>query len=187
MRARRSPGLRNIGRDARGASAVEFALIAPVLILLYFGIAEYCQALMAERKASHVAATVGDLVAQNDTLTASQLTDIFNISSMVLAPFPAAKLKMCVANVTMGSNNVAKATWGQAYNGGACYAANATVPLPKNAADSTKPFVNAGESVIYSQAQYTYTSPVKYLLKQDITFTETFYLRPRKSDSVTCC
>jgi Flp pilus assembly protein TadG len=34
-------------RDRRGVSAVEFAFIAPVLILFYFGVAELCSALLA--------------------------------------------------------------------------------------------------------------------------------------------
>jgi hypothetical protein len=37
-----------------------------------------------------------------------------------------------------------------------------------------------------SQVQYTYQSPLNYLIKSAITWTPTFYLRPRVSTTVTC-
>ena len=36
--------------DRRGVSAIEFAFIAPVMILMYFGVAELTQGMMAERR-----------------------------------------------------------------------------------------------------------------------------------------
>ena len=39
-------------RDRRGVAAVEFAFVAPVLILIYMGLAEVTMALMAERRGS---------------------------------------------------------------------------------------------------------------------------------------
>ena len=37
-------------RDRRGAAAVEFAFIAPVLIIMYCGLAELSQAMMAQHR-----------------------------------------------------------------------------------------------------------------------------------------
>ena len=93
-------------RDQRGVAAVEFALIAPVLIAMYFGLAEYCQAMMADRKATHVASSIGDLVAQSDQVTAADLADIFAIGKPLIAPFPTTDLKIRVASVK-NTNNVA--------------------------------------------------------------------------------
>jgi Flp pilus assembly protein TadG len=171
----------------RGASAVEFAIIAPVMILLYFALVEYCQAYMAERKASHVAATLGDLIAQNDAVTAAQVGDMFNISGMVLSPLSVNQLQMCVVSVSLdstGKNPVV--LWGQGYKTTVCAKKGDSFTLPKSTIDPTKPFINPGESVIFSKAMFTYKSPVSYAIKQDIVFTETFYMRPRKSDTVTC-
>ncbi len=51
-------------RDARGVSAVEFALIAPVMITLLLGSVELSDVMIADRKATSVASTTADLVAQ---------------------------------------------------------------------------------------------------------------------------
>src|SRR3569623_1736057 len=80
---RRLPGMRmktsiwsRLRTDQRGASAVEFAMIAPLMLMFYFGLTELCQAMLAERRVSHVASAVGDLVTQTDKLTPADLPDI---------------------------------------------------------------------------------------------------------------
>src|SRR3954471_24418606 len=102
---------RRFRRDERGVSAVEFALIAPFMILLYFGLVELCQALIAERKASHVASAVGDLVAQSESVTKAtggsgptSLVDIYSIGSSIMAPFPTTDLKIGITSVTADVN-----------------------------------------------------------------------------------
>ncbi len=63
-RAVRTGLLKRLLQDRRGVSAIEFALIAPVMITIYFGLIEFSQGYMAERRAGHVASMVADLVAQ---------------------------------------------------------------------------------------------------------------------------
>ncbi|MDP2765777.1 MAG: pilus assembly protein, partial [Brevundimonas sp.] len=41
---------RRLSGDERGVSAVEFAMLAPVLIAFYFGMAEFCQGFMAQKR-----------------------------------------------------------------------------------------------------------------------------------------
>lgn len=48
-------------RDRHGMSAVEFALIAPVLIMIYVGVAEINSLLTVYRRTATVAATAADL------------------------------------------------------------------------------------------------------------------------------
>src|SRR5690606_24990997 len=55
--------------DERGVSAIEFAMIAPVLIVFYMGMTEFCQGFMAQKRMGHVSATVADLIAQEETIT----------------------------------------------------------------------------------------------------------------------
>ena len=71
---------RRLRADSRGVSAVEFALIAPVILLFYFALTEFCQAQMAQKRVNHVAATIGDLVAQNGQLTRSEVDSFLPVS-----------------------------------------------------------------------------------------------------------
>ena len=52
-------------RNARGGlAATEFALIAPVMLAIYFGVTELCDGLTANMKVTGVASAAGDLYAQ---------------------------------------------------------------------------------------------------------------------------
>ena len=68
--------LRGFLADKRGVSAVEFALIAPILIMIYLALAELTLGMMASRRTSHLAATIGDLAAQSENLTDANITSI---------------------------------------------------------------------------------------------------------------
>lgn len=185
----RRPGLvARLRRDRRGATAVEFALIAPVMIAMYFGLAEYCQAMMADRKATHVASSLGDLVAQSSQVSASDMVDIFALGKTLMAPFPPGDLKMRVSNVVVSTVNnkpVAKVDWSE-NSGWSDRPKDEVVTLPASSTDPNKPFLAAGETAIMSEVQYSYDSPVDYFLKDKVVFNETFYLRPRKSSTVPC-
>lgn len=169
--------LRRFARDQRGVSAVEFALIAPLLIAFYLGMAETTQAMMAKRRASHVAATIGDLVAQDQSFTNAELADVWTIGNVLLSPFPVAPLKMRITSVTANSAGVAKVDWSEP-KGMADIADGATwTGIPTG-------LIAAGQSLIIAQTSYAYDSPIKEYVPNTMNFTEIYYLRPRKITTV---
>ena len=170
--------LNRFRKDKRGVAAVEFALVAPVLILLYTGLAELTLAMMAERQAAHSASVVGDLVAQSVSMNAAQMGDIFNVGNAIMKPFPAATLNFRVTSVKADANGVPKVVWSQGHGLGAL-AAGATVSgFPVN-------LLAAGESVIEADVAYTYTSQIMQVLPAPITYSDSFYLKPRRTPEVT--
>jgi len=95
--------IRRAGGDARGVAAVEFALILPLMLVLYIGTAELTSALMANRKMTVVARALSDLVAQetdeNNGVTETTLNNIFAAASAIMSPFDTAHLQMTVSSV----------------------------------------------------------------------------------------
>ena len=170
--------VRRFAKDRQGVAAIEFALIAPVLVLLYCGIAELGQAFLADSRTSHVASAVGDLVAQTDTLTSANVDDIFTIGATIMAPFPTSSLQMRVTSVTADPTGKPLVTWSRSYGG---------YPILKPTNPVTVPIVMAaGDSVIMTQSQYQYTSVIQYILPHALTYTAAYYLKPRRSTQVTC-
>lgn len=170
--------LKHLGSDQRGVAAIEFALIAPVAILLYCGLAELTMAMMAERRAAHTASVVADLVSQTPSVTAAQMTDIFNIGNSLIYPFTATPLQLRVTGVTADAQGVARVTWSQGHGLGALTGGAAVSGVPAN-------LLAAGDSIIMADVQYAYTSPLRMTLPNALTFRDTFYLKPRRSPSVT--
>ena len=166
-------------RDAKGVSAVEFAFIAPVLIICYFGLAELCGAMLSERKASLIASEIGDLVAQGTTMNTAGITDIFAVANTVMAPLPTTTLKMRISSITADSTgNTYTVAWTKTQGSWSpAVAAGDVVSVPAG-------LLAANGDVIRSEVQYTYTSPVSDFVKTPLTFNETFYLIPRQSAAV---
>lgn len=164
--------------DERGVSAVEFALIAPVMIAFYFGMAEFCQGYMAQKRMGHVSAMVADLVAQEETVATANLDDIFQIGGLIMKPFSTTPLKQRVSSVTQTAG-VAKVVWSRGSGGWAARPVDDVITLPAG-------LLANGESIIVSEATYDYDSPVDYLMPAVTRFSHTYYLRPRTANNVIC-
>ena len=165
-------------KDKRGVSAIEFAFIGPVLILAYFGLAELCGAMLAERKASHAASAIGDLVAQASSIHDSDISNIFNIGAIVMAPNSSTTLGMRVTSIQAGSTATATTVgWSDASGTMTANTVGASIAVPAN-------MIAANQSLIRSDVTYTYNVPVAYLLPSAFTYNYTFYLRPRLVDPI---
>lgn len=162
-----------------GASAVEFALIAPALIAMYFGIAELSQGMMSSNKTGEVASSIGDLATQNSCLTNAQVSDIFSIGTLLIKPFASSGLTMRLSSLTSNaSTGTVKVDWSDG-NGMAALGVGSTQSVPSG-------LIQKGQTVILAEANYKYTSPVNIFVSSNgVTFSKRYYLRPRKSDSIT--
>ena len=177
----RSGALVRFWRDRRGVSAIEFALIAPVMLVIYFGLVELCQGYMANRRASHTASIVADLVAQADETSTKDLTSVFAIGKMIMRPFSSADLSIRVSSVTMDANGVARVDWSRGND-------KALTARVKNAPVSDLPagLIERGESLILGETEFKYTSAFAQVVKQPIYFKRSYYLRPRTQDRIAC-
>ncbi len=165
--------------DRRGVSAIEFALVAPILIMAYLGLSELTLGMMAARRTSHLTATIGDLAAQSDTLTDANITDLFAIANSMMAPFSTGtSLKIRLTSVTMGTDNKARTDWSKAQN---------MTPYADNTVLSTitTAQITANQSLMMTEVEYDWVSPIGNLLPGTSAFKDTFYHHPRNGAKVT--
>ena len=177
--------LKRLGLDQRGVSAVEFAFIAPVMILFYFGMVETCQIMMAERRTVRAASAIADLVAQAPgqiTVTGTGgINDIFEIADTLMTPFvTGTDLKVCLLSIVSDNNNVKTVDWRQVKNAAACPADGATVT------DVPAGLMSANQSLVMARVTYSYSGAANKVIKVNPSFTRTFYLRPRRSFKIEC-
>ncbi len=166
--------------DRRGVSAVEFALIAPVVIALYVGAIELGNALTINRRTSEVASTAADLAAQVKTVSDSDLKDITSAASSILTPYPPTPLKIILSSVVADANNTTKVAWSYATNGASPRATNSIYTVPAG-------LTQANSSVIVAEVTYAFTPLLNlkgYANPGSFTMSRTFYSRPRKSLTV---
>jgi len=174
VRARRP--VRRLLRDKRGVSAVEFAMLLPLMVTLYLGGVEISQAVAIDRKVTLVARTLGDLVAQATTVTNAEMTNILNAATAVVQPYDISKLKITVSSVVIDSSGVAKIAWSDTKNGTArTVGTTVTLPTALNTAST---------SLIWAETEYAYTPTIGYVITGTKNLKDQIYLRPRLSDSV---
>jgi Flp pilus assembly protein TadG len=169
--------LQSLGRDQKGVSAVEFAMLLPLMITLYLGVVEISQGVAIDRKVTLTARTVADLASQVSSINNADMTNMLNASAAVVAPFAAANMKVTVSAVAIDGNGAATVTWSDTLNGTKrAVGSAATVPTALNIPNST---------LIWSEVSYNYVPTIGYVLTGPLNLTDQIYMRPRLSDTVT--
>lgn len=176
--------LRRFRRNESGLAALEFALIAPLLVTLLLGTIEICDALECHQKVTMLASTGADLVSQATTVTSSDMSNVFAAMNAVIYPYPSSGAKIVITSVISDGNGGGTVDWSRAQNTSALTSGAAvTIPsglMPK--ADCPKDAC----SVILAQVDYGYTSPIGSFIVGTMSMTDSFYARPRRSATVTC-
>ena len=172
-----SQRLAGFRQDERGVSAVEFAMLLPLMITLYLGTVEISQGVGIDRKVTLTTRTTADLASQVSSINNSDMTNLLNASSAVIAPYDVTKLKVTVSLVTIDANGQAKVTWSDTFQG-TKRAVGSTVTLP--AALNV-----ANTSLIWSEVAYTYKPTIGYVVTGTLNLSDQIYMRPRLSDTVT--
>ena len=164
---------RRFRRDRRGVSAVEFALIAPFMILLYLGGVEVSLALSVDRKITSTASAIADLVAQDDVVSDGEMADILNAGNVIVAPFDSTPLEIRVTSVLMRGDGQVEVQWSDA-RGMTPYSEGASVNIPDGV-------LIPNRSVIMVEVDYRYETLFNQLGVSQLDISEVFYLRPRRS------
>ncbi len=170
------PILTRLLGDRRGTAAVEFAFVAPLMILMYCGLAETTQGMMASRRAAHVATTIGDLTAQQSQINAATVADIFVVGKAIMVPFPTATLNMRITSVKADSGGTPKVVWSQGYG--------SLAPLSGTVTGVPAGLIGPNESTIQAEVSYTYTSSIQKTLPGPIVLSQKSFLKPRKGAEV---
>jgi hypothetical protein len=111
-----------------GNVAVEFALAAPVLIMLMLASAELARFVILHQKMDRVATTISDLVSRAETINESEMTDILTAAGEVAFPYDLANLGVViVSSVTNPDGNGAIVAWQR--SGGGSYSGTSHLGL----------------------------------------------------------
>ena len=162
--------LERLARDQRGVSAVEFALLAPLMIGLYLGCAEISDGVAADRKVSLIAAAVANLTSQVTTISSSDMTNILAASSAIVVPYSSTNLKITVSCLNIDANKTVTTKWTATLNGGV--GSTTSVPSALQVASS---------QLILSQVSYAYKPVVGYTITGTLTLSDHMFMAPRIS------
>ena len=93
------PRRRGFASDASGTAGIEFALIAPIALVLLLGAIEYSRAVVMARRFNLITATLGDLVARDDFEDANTMLGLKSAMETIWSPYEKTTLVLQVVAV----------------------------------------------------------------------------------------
>jgi Flp pilus assembly protein TadG len=171
LRARLSAA--SLMEDRRGIAATEFALIVPIMLVMFFGTVEFSSGIAVDRKVTLMARTLADLTSQSLSVADSDLTNFFNASNAIMTPYDGTPSQSTISELYVDPQTLqARVEWSQ----GAAPRANLSpVTIPTALAVG-------GTYLIFSEVSYLYVPAVGYVMaKAGITLHDVAYTRPRQS------
>jgi Flp pilus assembly protein TadG len=162
--------------DRRGIAAIEFAMIVPIMLVMFFGTVEFSSGVAVDRKVTLMARTLSDLTSQSLSVANSDLTNFFNASGAIMTPYPSAPINAVISELYVDPATIkAGLHWSQPYQGGTARPTSSTVAIPSALAIG-------GTYLILSEVNYLYTPTVGYVMsKAGVTLSDVAYTRPRQS------
>jgi Flp pilus assembly protein TadG len=190
--SRLAGGFARLIPDRRGVAAVEFALIAPLLLSMYFVTVEVALGIEANRKVGRVASMVADLITQNSEVTPAQLDAIMKIGESIMQPYSRSAPTIVVTAIEITDSEV-KVDWsGKLGDSVDCENAAVdtltTVPPTLNKPGT---FLIRVDSCLKYKPLITWSDDAKPALGlmaalDELEMKETYYLRPRMSPTIKC-
>ena len=164
-----------------GIAAVEFALILPILLVLWIGGVEVTGALSVDRRVNNLAASIGDLVARTETLTFAEVDDIFAIAGSAMFPYDGDEASMRLTAVWIDQNRVPRVTWSRAKGSDAAHAVGAEM-------NDVPPSLRQPDSqVIMSEVSFQYRPAIGYVVTGDVDLEDRTFFVPRRVQRLRLC
>lgn len=189
-------------RDCRGLAATEFAIILPIMLLVFFGTVEFCSAVAIDRKVTLTARTLSDLTSQqsssanNNTynnvavIADPDLQNNFDASIGIMAGYDASPENLTLSEIYVDSTGVAKIQWSKAAIIAKGASQSTMVTSPRNTGDDVTSIVPTQLLVkktylIFSEVSYQYVPTIGYVLKNSVNLNDVSYTRPRQALCIT--
>jgi Flp pilus assembly protein TadG len=170
----------------RGVAALEFAIIMPVLLILFLGSFDVGNAIIIYLKVRAATYELAAITNQYSTGTTGQIstttmTSITSAVTTVLAPYSSTPSKLTISQIKSTSNTAATVSWSYTVNGTQLTGTYSGLPsnMAKNSCNNTYPCY-----FILSQVSYTYTPMFGSYMTGPLTLSDSLLVTPRTSKCV---
>ncbi|WP_075290883.1 TadE/TadG family type IV pilus assembly protein [Pararhizobium arenae] len=170
-------------RDRKGAGAVEFAIIIPLLIMGYLGAFEISVGVGVSRKVAHASSTVAEILSRKKDVTKETLDGMKDVVAAAMAPYKMGDYTLKITGITVSAAGKGTVAWSRDQDGGKPYTAGSTTDLPSELS-AVNTFVVRAELVVPHQIMLM--SPALSNSVNEIDISKTYYYQQRLGDQITC-
>lgn len=169
-------------RNISGMAATEFALILPLLLILFLGVVEGSDALTQSRRVGLAVNTLADLAAQEDELLTGDLDDLFDGVAQIVGDDGANMTIRLVSVIADEDTGDLVVHWSRDNSGNQPYAPGADYPGMDEAT-----LFDASASIVVAEITYSYRSKLTHYIIDKIDFEDLATRLPRQSLRVQLC
>ena len=179
------PRLRRFAEGEQGVTAIEFALVLPVVLLILLGCFEVPRFVLIYQKLARTSSGVADLVAQADEpLQKNQMNDIFTAGKVMMQPYDViANGRIYVSSINNPNGGGVTLTW-QRNNGGSVATASKLGAAGTNPSSKLPAALVPGsnEEVLAAEVYFNYTPIFANLIYKGSQLYQIAYTRPRNKN-----
>jgi len=176
----------------RAVAAIEFAMVMPVLLLLFLGSFDAGNAIAVYAKvraATYSLAAIANQYGSSSTTAISPtiMTGITGATTAILAPYSSSGITVVISQIKATSNTQATVSWSYSPTSGSALTPGAPfTSLPTNFVNNTCTNVSSTNAcyAIFAQVSYTFTPMFGAFLTGPITLSDSLYTTPRVSQCV---
>ena len=166
-------------RAKQGLAALEFAILAPMMVFVLFASIDLLDMLDTNNRLENAAVSLADVVARDTEVTDAEVDGFWQALDVLMFPNNGAVVDMRISSVSIEANGTARVIWSEGH-GLAPRPGNSTLTLSEMSAGLRTP----GTSVIMSEAEMEYNGPLSFLLAGAVTLSHDAYRRSRLIDPI---
>ncbi len=188
--------------DCRAIAATEFAVIVPLMLVLFFGTVEFSSAVAVDRKITIFARAVSDITSQAPATspkyavtTDTLLQNAFTAGLKILMPYlqnSSPSANVTVSEIYVDSSGVARIVWSRAATLAPAGTQATLVTSTRNAGDVVTTIVpptllQKQTYLIFSETSYLFMPAVDFgglMAKAGVTLSDFAYSAPRQATCV---
>lgn len=190
---RRPCRLARFGRREDGVAAIEFAFIAPLLVVFLIGTTTATQTLWAHGKIAQAGSVIGDLVTQESEIDNATLTTIMKAAPIMIEPFPVGDINIsitaaiaCHEDPTDTDGKVPKifVAWSNGWNKDGL-TNHGQQPGERMTAAPEDLSIQDGDYIVKTVVTYTYAPSISQNAGHEIRMDETAFHQPRSDKPIS--
>jgi len=160
-------------KDNRAIAAIEFALVFPILFLMFIGIWDVGNALLVGQKVIYASQIAADLISREISVSEGEVEEAVIASQLAIAPFPIndSNFYIEIISVSFDEDEEAEVVWEYTMDG---------QPVPDDLVDKAEQLAIANDGLLVVRVRYHHEPMFSDMVIGDINIVEEAYVRGRR-------
>lgn len=173
--------LKKFLKREQGIASVELAIVFPILLSLLLSGVEVSRYILLNQKLERASTTIADLVAREETISESAITDIFEITGEVMRPFEiTANTTVILSSIIKSGSNAPQVVWQRSYGTSNTPSSGSRYGVTGETATLPTGFImRSGEGIITAEVAHDFEATFLSDLIPDVTLYKDAIYRPR--------